>query len=261
MQTNHNFFDISLNKNEGEQVICYRSGTLVYEETFYKGALISSGYNSAGYPLNVLMSFPTRLSPKDFCEPFAFNIEIDGQSVDFDLEFIDFETIKNNDNIEGILTLKSNIKPIKIKVHTISDGTNVFSRYLEIENLSENNLNLSRLSLISGGLETLDRDKIYSSDIKTDEIYTRGYFDSDRWGEEGFFNWHRLDAISTSIDTRFNRDRFRQPIVFLRNNVTGKIWVSEFSYSGGCRFTFDLNGQNNTDCHLSFKAEITSLYM
>ena len=99
----HNFFNISLSKNENEQIISYRSGTLVYEEAFYNGALLSSGYNSAGYPLNVLMSFPTRLNKNDFCEPYAFNIEIDGQSVDFDLELIDFETIKNEDNIECIL--------------------------------------------------------------------------------------------------------------------------------------------------------------
>lgn len=257
MQSNHDFFNISLNKTEREQVICYRSGTLVYEETFYNGALLSSGYNSAGYPLNVLMSFPTRLNKNNFSEPFAFNIEIDGQSVDFDLELVDFETIKNEDSIKSILTLKSNIKPINIKIHTSLDGTNIFSRYLEIENLSDNNLNLSRLSLIAGGLETFDRDKCYSSTIPTDEIYSIGYFDSDKWGEEGLFNWHKLSAVTTSIDTRFNRDRFRQPVVFIRNNVTGKIWVSEFSFSGGCRFTFDLNGQNNTDCHLSFKAEIT----
>ena len=257
MQTNHNFFDIALNKNENEQVISYRSGTLVYEETFYNGALLSSGYNSAGYPLNVLMSFPTRLNKNNFCEPYAFNIEIDGQSVDFDLEFIDFNTVKNEDNIETILTLKSNIKPIIIKIHTLLDGTNIFTRYFEIENTGNTNLNLSRLSLISGGIETFDRDKVYSSDVATDEIYSIGYFDSDKWGEEGFFNWHKLNAVSTSIDTRFNRDRFRQPVIFLRNNVTGKIWVSEFSFSGGCRFTFDLNGQKNTDCHLSFKAEIT----
>ncbi|MBE6748219.1 MAG: alpha-galactosidase [Ruminococcaceae bacterium] len=254
---NHDFFDISLSKNDDKQVISYRSGTLVYEETFYNGALLSSGYNSAGYPLNVLMSFPTRLNKNDFCEPFAFNIEIDGQSVDFDLEIENFETIKNESNIESVLTFKSNIKPIIIKMHTALDGTNVFSRYFEIENTGDISLNLSRLSLIAGGLETLDRDKIYSSDVKTDEIYSIGYFDSDKWGEEGLFNWHRLDAVSTSIDTRFNRDRFRQPVIFLRNNVTGKIWVSEFSYSGGCRFTFDLNAQNNTDAHLSFKAEIT----
>ena len=31
--SNHEFFNISLNKTENEQVISYRSGTLVYEET------------------------------------------------------------------------------------------------------------------------------------------------------------------------------------------------------------------------------------
>ena len=257
MFQNHNFFDATIENNNSEQIISYRSGTLVYEESFKNGALISSGCNTSGYPLNVLMSFPTRLNKNDFSEPFAFNVEIDGQSVDFDLEFVDFKTVKNDTSVESILILKSNIKPVNIKIHTILDGTNIFSRYLEIENLSDNNLNLSRLSLIAGGIETFDRDKIYSSDVKKDEIYSIGYFESDKWGEEGLFNWHKLDAVSTSVDTRFNRDRFRQPFIFLRNNVTGKLWVSQFAFSGGCRFTFDLNGQNDTDLHLSFKAEIT----
>lgn len=60
--SNHNFFNISLSKNENEQIISYRNGNLVYEESFYNSALLSSGYNSAGYPLNVLMSFPARLN-------------------------------------------------------------------------------------------------------------------------------------------------------------------------------------------------------
>jgi alpha-galactosidase len=257
MKQNHDFFNVSLEKKEDSQVLCYRSGTLVYEESFFCGALLSSGYNSAGYPLNVLMSFPTRLNKNHFTEPFAFNIEIDGQAVDFDLEFAGFETVNNENSVEGILVLKSKIKPVNIKIHTILDGTNVFTRYLEIENLSNKSLCLSRLSLIAGGVEEFDRDKCYSSDVATDDIYSIGYFDSDKWGEEGFFNWHKLGAVSTSIDTRFNRDRFRQPIVFLRNNVTGKIFVAQIGFSGGCRFTFDLEGQGNTDAHLSFKAEIT----
>ena len=107
MKQNHNFFNISLEKKEDSQVLCYRSGTLVYEESFFCGALLSSGYNSAGYPLNVLMSFPTRLNKNHFTEPFAFNIEIDGQAVDFDLEFAGFETVNNENSVEGILVLKS----------------------------------------------------------------------------------------------------------------------------------------------------------
>ena len=42
----------------------------------------------------------------NFCEPFAFNIELDGQSVDFDLEFIDFEHTPKNILIRAVKTGK-----------------------------------------------------------------------------------------------------------------------------------------------------------
>ena len=48
-------------------VICYRSGMMVYEEVFDSGVLVSGGYNAAGYPLNVLAGYPTRLNPGSYC--------------------------------------------------------------------------------------------------------------------------------------------------------------------------------------------------
>ena len=39
-----------------EPVFCYRSGLTVYEEIFSHGRLTVSGWNAAGYPMNVLGS-------------------------------------------------------------------------------------------------------------------------------------------------------------------------------------------------------------
>ena len=77
------------------QTISYRSKDMVYEELFKDGALISGGWNASGYPLNVLKNCPTYLNPKRYAEPFSFNIEIDGQSVDFSLDLVDFKTHKH----------------------------------------------------------------------------------------------------------------------------------------------------------------------
>ncbi len=90
---NKKFFDVYYQQGESP-VFCYRSSNMVFEETFYNGALLSSGYNGAGYPLNVLSNFPSRLDRRDFTEPFSFNLEIDGQSIDFGNEFVDFYTEK-----------------------------------------------------------------------------------------------------------------------------------------------------------------------
>lgn len=255
MNDSNTFFDVYYQPGENP-VFCYRSANAVYEETLYNGALVSSGYNDAGYPLNILSNFPTRLDERDFAEPFAFNIEIDGQSVDFGNKFVDFITERTEKHIKATLVLENTFKPVRIKVHTLLDGTQTFIRFLEIENLSEENLTLSRLTVLGGGLEEINLQK-YIKKVPFENIYSLGYFDSDQWGNEGEFNWHPINCATTSIDTRFNRDRFRQPLIFIRNNLTGKMWFSQIGWSGGCRFSVDCNAQSvKDDVYLSFKAEI-----
>ena len=139
-------------KHTDSHIFSYRSGLLVYEERFTDGMLIPSGYNASGYPLDTLQNIPTRLDSSDFYEPSVFGIELDGQSVDFRLKFVSFIIEEDENKSEGILTLKSEIKPVKIRIHTVIDGTQMFTRWFEIENLSENPMNLSRLELLSGGL-------------------------------------------------------------------------------------------------------------
>lgn len=251
-----NFFDIYYQQGENP-IFCYRSGNMVYEEGFENGALISYGWNASGYPLNVLTNCPTRINRKHYAEPFSFNIEIDGQSVDFGLSFEDFETKKTDNNITSVLTLKSTIKPVKIKIFTLLDGTQMFSRWIEIENLSDDYLNISRLSLISGALESMDISD-YHTDKSIEEYYSTGYFYDDRWGNEGLFKWNDLYPGNTVIDGRFTRNRFRHPLIFIRNNILGKIWFAQIGWSGGFSFGVDYNAKKyESDTHLAFKAELT----
>lgn len=251
------FTDVCYKSGENP-VFSYRSGNMVYEETLYNGALLASGWNGAGYPLDVLSNFPSRLNQNDFTLPFAFNIELDGQSVSFDNEFVDFVTEKSENKIKSTLILRNKIKPIYIKIYTVLDGTQMFTRYIEIENLSEDYINLSRLSVIGGGIENIERDKILP-DNSVEDFYSFGYFEDDRWAREGEFRWHPLKTETTAVDTRFNRDRFRHPLYFIRNNVTGKIWSFQIGWSGGCRFAVDYNAHTaKSDTYLSFNAEITA---
>jgi len=251
------FFDAY--RTDGEKtVFCYRSGLAVYEETFYNGVLVSSGYNASGYPLGLLQLCPSRLEPKDFHEPSSFNIEIDGQSIDYRLKLIDFETAKGKDSLESVITLESEIKPVRLKIHTVIDGTQMFSRYIEIENLSDENIKLSRLVLLGGGIEETNR-RHYGHGNDIGKIYSVGYFDSDKWGREGEFAWHDLTPDELTVKTRFGRDRFRHPVMFIRNNLSGMMYFSQIGWSGGCSFSVDHHADyERSDSLLSFKAEITA---
>ena len=48
MNNQNSIFDIIFQKNDASSVICYRSKSLIYEEEFKGGALISAGYNGGG---------------------------------------------------------------------------------------------------------------------------------------------------------------------------------------------------------------------
>ena len=239
-------------------VFSFRSGLAVREESFLNGVLVSSGHNAAGYPLDVLSGFPSRLNPRDFAEPSAFNIEIDGQSIDYRLEFVDFSINENENSTEGILTLKSTVKPVILKIHTVLDDTQMLTRYIEISNTSDKPVCLSRLSVLSGGIEAFDR-RMFAVSKNIDEIYSVGYFTSDQWGREGEFAWRKLMPDTLCVDTRFGRDRFRHPLIFIRNNITGVIYSCQTAWSGGCRFSVDFNTtEERSLTSLAFKAEITS---
>lgn len=257
MKTDHNYFDVCYNAGECP-TFCYRSGNMVYEEMLLNGVLVSNGWNGAGYPLDLLACMPTRLDHERYTEPSAFNIDLDGQSIDYELRFVDFTAEKDEKSLKAVLTLESGIKPVTVRVVTVLDGTQMFTRYCEIENKSDSSMNLSRLSLISGGIDETETEKLtLSHDIE--KFYSVGYFADDRWGNEGKFTWKELKTEVTSIDTRFNRDRFRHPLVMIRNNLMGKIWFAQTAWSGGCRFTLDYNAKPEmTDTYLSFKAEILS---
>lgn len=254
------FFEATYNEAEGS--FCYRSGMTVYEECLIGGVLVAAGYNAAGYPLNVLSNYATRLGPELGYEPSAFHLEIDGECAHYDLRFVDFSVECTERSAHAILTLESSVKPIAIKVHTIVDGTAVFTRFLEIENRSEEAVRVSRMEILSGGIEklvcTTDRESTpYEDD------YSVGYFESDEWGREGDFAWHSLPFGVTELDCRFGRNRYRHPIVFIRNNLLGKTYVSQIGWSGGCRFTLDRaplvdrKGNDRKDSFLSLKAALT----
>lgn len=231
------FFDVYYQAGENP-VFCYRSGLTVYEEVLQNGALIAGGWNGAGYPLNVLPNCPTRFTSelRVNTEPFAFNLEVNGRSVSYDLQFVDFKTERTEENITAVLTLKSKMMPVEIEVRTLLDGTPMFARELTVKNLSDKPLCISRIGLQGGGLEACNLTELQCDGTN---LYSLGYFTEDEWGREGQFAWRPLEREGTVIRTRFGRERFRHPLLFIKNNVTGAIWFTQVAWSGGVAFNVD----------------------
>ena len=254
-----NFTDLSVREKDGDMTFCLRSGLSVFEETLTHGVYVGSGINTAGYPLNVLSNFPTSLDPYQTAEPFAFRLELDGEDVCRKLEYIDHESIKTGDTLHVILTLESGVKPVQIDVHTVLDGTAVFSRWLTVKNYSDSPLSVSRLVIHGGGIDSFDLgDVSWNRRPDASKIYSLGYFGNDEWGREGEFDWHPLDNTGAVVDCRFGAGRYRHPAVFIKNDLSGNIYFAQTAFSAGCRFTVKADTKADNDrVSLGYSAEIT----
>ncbi len=234
-------------------VFCYRSKFLVFEETFGGGFLAAAGCNTAGFPLNVLTNCPSRTDTGRMREPSSFNLEINGRNVDNAWELENFEDIGSDEGREGVITLKNGVFDVTVKIHTILDGTQMLSRYMEITNDGAVPLCISRLSLLAGAIENKS-DSVGDNSKDLDGIYSVGYFDVDTWGAEGNLKWHPLGGDSLSFDTKFERMRFRHPAMFIHNRELGTMFFVQVAWSGGLRFSVDLNRTFN--CTLSARIEL-----
>lgn len=243
-----------------EKVFCYRSGMTVYEEVLNAGRLCSAGFNCAGFTQNVLDQMPTRLNTDLFPEPEAFYLEADGYTLNNGWEMEEFkeeeQVLENGQKVRhAALTLKNSVKPVRLIVHTVLDGTEVFTRYLTIENLSDAPMALSHVSPLSGGLETIADWRDYTGGHGSETLYDIGYMAHDTWAKEGAFRWNALPEAGYSVAGRWQRDRFRHPMFMLRNNALGTIFYAQLGWSAGYSFDFSLSAANDK-ANLSYKIRL-----
>ena len=241
----------------GAPAFCYRTGLTVYEEVFRGGQLMSAGWNAAGYPLDVLSEGSSRLNGGLFWEPSAFRLSADGCDLSRFLEYTGFETREEGEKLIAEVRLKSGIKPVLIAVVTELDGSAAFRRYLKITNTGNKPLALSGLSVMSGGVESIDRyQKTPYGEIG--KFWSLGYFTNAEGCMEGDFEWRDLGPETTSFSGRWGRERHRHPMFMLRSNVMGTVLFGQLGWSGGYRFDFDLRAAPEEDgARISFNAAIT----
>ena len=114
-----------------EPTISYRTGWVVYEESLTKGQFVGRGWNGAGF----VSFYDGRIDPAKHPKPEAFWLEIDGQLLASDWQWVGLEKkVTSPGSLEAIVTLKHNVRPVTVKVHTKLDGTAILTRWLEITN-------------------------------------------------------------------------------------------------------------------------------
>ena len=144
-------------KDKDMPIFCYRSGLTVYEEGFRGGNLNALGYNGAGYTLDVLEDMPTYFKPNDFLKREAFSVDVNGVTCrnNWKYEYCEQNTLDNG-SVEVRIKLSNTKFPINAYVCTLIDGTAIFTRQIEIENLGDSEINLGNMTIMAGGLDKVN---------------------------------------------------------------------------------------------------------
>lgn len=260
------FKSVYISEEKGKTHFCYRTGMTVYEEVFFEKRYMSAGWNTAGYTLNVLESFPTRLDNSMFTEAQSFDIEADGVSLSWDWEYDGYEEceeiLENGTAVtHARVNLKSGAKPISATVHTVLDGTDVFSRWIEVTNTADRPININVAAIMSGGIETLLNWERYMDGTPAPErIFSLGYMNCSTHNHEGAFAWQPLPTGTFSFDGKYVAADYRHPMFVLRNNLLGKTMIAELGWTGGYRFEFthlvDVANEMQSNSRLSFRADM-----
>ncbi|MBR2343274.1 MAG: hypothetical protein IKA64_03375 [Clostridia bacterium] len=96
---------------------------------------------------------------------------------------------------------------------------------------------ISRAAVFNGVLSVLERDLPYRANVfgthdsELRGFYSVGSFSDSGWAREGEFSWRPLPVDRLSLDMRYTRSKFRHPLIFLRDNVMGKIWYAQLAHS------------------------------
>ena len=216
--------------------ISYRSAMTVYEESLVKGRFVGRDWNGSGY----IAFYDGRLDPAWHATPQAFWVELDGQLLASDWKWAGFEkTAEPAGGLRTVITLTHSIRPVTLKVCTLLDGTAVLTRWLEITNTGKAPAALAACAPWSGVLQMVQRWRSHLGDSGR-PLFSVGYFENARWGNEGDFQWHDLPASGYVIEGRYRRDRHRHPWFVLRNNATGEHFCGQLAWSGGYMIEFNL---------------------
>ena len=239
---NASFADIYV--DEAKKTYAYRFGTAVYEEQFDGHRLNAVGWNGAGYTLNVLEDMPSRIPVGEHQDTPAFRLEAEGRTLEYDWQLIGFEKQSEGEGVHGVLTLASTLCPLTVKVHTKLDGTGVMERYLELCNDGDKPLSIGGISLLSGAVEenTTAWDPFFDQ-RNAERLYSLGSFESAEWGCEGLFQWQDLPNAELTVSGKWQTERYRHPVFFLKNNLHGSLFYGQLGYTGG----FDFRFRKNTD--------------
>ena len=238
-------------------VFNYRVGLATYGEHLKNGKLFALGFNGGGYNLRPGMMVGEAV--QEFCSfSRSFILELDGQTLINDWEIVDIEE-KEEDGIMNVrMSLKNTFRPVEVVLCTKYDGSDCFSRWLEVKNCDTKPVAMTRLAPLSGQLERTENWEMLMQEDE-ESPYRLGYFEYANHMHEGQFKWHDLHGDGYYFGGRYSRARYRHPFCVLENKAKGTTHAIQMAYSGGYKFTFDFYPAKTGSGFLFYTCELDTV--
>ena len=159
----------------------------------------------------------------------SFQLDVDGQSL---YDHWVWESEQQSKTADGYdlftLVLRDELRPVRIKIQTLLDGTSFLERWLEIENVGSKPFNISKIFPWCG-LVYLQGD--LSMTVPDPVEYSIGRYLNQSGLVEGEFVWEKLPEGTLQESTR-KLVKFAPSFYLVRNDSTGEVLVLDVEYSG-----------------------------
>jgi alpha-galactosidase len=212
-------------------IIRYHSGLIHYEEGLTDGRWLVRNWSSIGIvDYDPIVIGPAHLNA-------AFGLEMDGESLHHGWIWGGMDELTASPGHQHVVvTLKHQIRPATIRVHTLLDGTPILNRWLEIKNTGKQPATLGSLWVWSGRvfpIQSGDREWTNAPYFTTTHSpYSLGYFVKNQGFMEGDFQWRPLGPETIQIGQDVGRSGWSHPIAYLRDEASGQIFVAQLAWSG-----------------------------
>jgi alpha-galactosidase len=244
-----------------------QSGLTMVEESLVRGRFFPRCWSSTGFIANHLWpvhgGVPMEQNMPDIgaLPAEAFDLEMDGQSLQGGWEWHGAAASppgpREQDN--GVLRLRSSIRPVEIALRTASDATGFLVRHMEITNTGDRPAALARVAPWAGilwgapweGPRPVTRDFIGEGASP----FSLGRCTEEEWAREGAFRWQAISHGVTRIEHTKGSSGNDDPSVILRNEITGELAVICLAWSGNWAISVRASIPDSAHAWLSFRVE------
>ncbi len=205
--------------------IQYENGPNIYVEALV-GDRWEGLYWSADHHIKYAWEF---WEPSNLFNNNAFELVVNDRLLDTGWELARHGEVSSDaQGIHYVVELTNSRVPLRLKVHTVMDGTPIYKRWLEIVNSSDEFLALNAVyPWTAKMMARADYREEYAGGIE--HAFRLGSFTSKGHMHEGWFEWRTLEEGVTEMGCE-EGSCFDDPFFLIRNEIRGQYLIGELAW-------------------------------